>query len=132
MISKIVIFDGECAFCNSSVLFVLKKSKKNDIYVCSSQSQKGVNLINDLSITANPNETLIYIEGEQVYIKSNAALQIAKSLKGLYPILFIFKVIPLFLRDKVYDFIARRRKSLIKNDRCSFELANTFADKVLT
>ena len=84
MAKKIVIFDGDCAFCNRSVLFVLKKSKQNDIFVCSSQSQAGLKLIESHKISANPSETIIYIEDDIVYMKSNAPLQITKSLKSLY------------------------------------------------
>lgn len=132
MTNKVVIFDGDCAFCNRSVLFILRKSKRNDIFVCASQSITGQKIITDYKIQASPSDTLIYIEQNKVYIKSNAVLQISKSLKSIYPALFIFKIVPKFLRDAVYDFIAKRRKKIVKNNSCSFELANTYADKVLT
>lgn len=131
MTQKIVIFDGDCAFCNRSVLFILKNARRNDIYVCSSQSDTGQKLILDNNIEASPSETLIYLEYNRVYIKSNAALNISKSLKSLYPMLIVFKLVPRFIRDGIYDFISKRRKLIIKNNSCSFELASTYADKVL-
>lgn len=131
MITKIVIFDGECAFCNSSVLFILKRSKRNDIFVTSSQSDYGQELMAKHQITADPTQTIIYLENEKVYIRSNAVLQLTKSLRALYPVLYVFKLIPKVIRDSVYNFISKRRKRLIKTNSCSFELANTYADKVL-
>ena len=131
MIQKIVVFDGECAFCNKSVLFILKKSKHNDIYCCSAQSEYGKKLILDKKITSDPTQTLIYIVKEESYDKSNAVLNICKSLKGMYPALIIFKIIPRKLRDSMYDFVAKRRKKIVKQNSCSFELATTYKDKIL-
>jgi predicted DCC family thiol-disulfide oxidoreductase YuxK len=132
MTKKIVIFDGDCAFCNKSVLFILKRSRNNDIYVCSSQSDAGIQLIKQHSITVSPKATLIYLENNKAFIRSNAVLQLCKSLKWLYPLLFIFKIIPRPIRDGIYNFIAKRRKRIIKQDSCSFELASTYSDKVIT
>lgn len=129
--NKVVIFDGDCAFCNRSVLFILKKSKKQDVFVCASQSNAGKKLIKDLRINADPKQTLIYLENKRVYIRSNAVLQLSNSLKGGYFLLNVFRVFPRSWRDGVYNFIAKRRKKLIKNDRCSFELASTYKDKVI-
>jgi predicted DCC family thiol-disulfide oxidoreductase YuxK len=131
VIGKIVIFDGDCAFCNRSVLFILKNSKKEDIYVCSGDSDAGRKLIVKHNISLKPEETLIFIDNNAVYGKSNAALNICKYLKIPYSFLIIFKIIPKYFRDKVYDFIAKRRKRIIKDNSCSFELASTYKDKVI-
>ncbi len=132
MINKIVIFDGDCAFCNKSVLFILRKNTKKDIFVVASDSEKGKALIQDKNILHDPKETLIYIEKNRVFSKSNAVLQISKSLKGGYPILYIFKIIPRLLRDLVYDFIAKRRKKIVKgNPDCSFEMAQKHQQQIL-
>jgi predicted DCC family thiol-disulfide oxidoreductase YuxK len=62
---------------------------------------------------------MILIMGEKHYIKSTAALTIAKSLSGAYPLLYGFMIIPPFIRNWVYDFIARNRyKWFGKKDRC--------------
>ena len=132
MIQNTVIFDGDCAFCNRSVLFILKKSKNNDIYCCSGQSEYGKKLIQEKKISADPAKTLIYVVKDDVFDKSNAVLKICTSLKGLYPVLIIFKIIPKTLRDVLYDFVSKRRKSIGKSNSCSFELASTFKDKILS
>lgn len=117
----IVIFDGDCAFCNKSVMLILKKDKTKSIEVCSNQSEKGKELINKYKITADINSTIIYIIADNVYYKSTAALTISKKLKGLYPLLFAFILVPKFIRDCVYDFIAKHRKKIIKGEySCEF------------
>lgn len=132
MINKIVIFDGDCAFCNKSVLFILRKNTKKDIFVVPSDSEKGMALIKEKNILHDPKETIIYIENNRVFSKSNAVLQISKSLKGGYPMLYVFKIIPRFVRDFVYDFIAKRRKRLIKgNPDCSFEMAQKYQTQIM-
>ena len=119
--NPIVIFDGDCAFCNKSVMLILKKDKTQSIEVCSNQSKKGKELIKRYKITADINTTIIYIIEEKVYYKSTAALTISKKLKGLLPSLYLFIIIPKFIRDGFYDFVAKHRKKIIKQEySCEF------------
>ena len=119
--NPIVIFDGDCAFCNKSVMLILKKDKTKSIEVCSNQSDKGKELINRYKITADVNSTIIYILNDTVYYKSTAALTISKKLKGGFPLLYSLIIIPKFIRDGVYSFIAKHRKKIIKNNySCEF------------
>lgn len=128
---KIVLFDGDCAFCNHSILFILNHSKRSDLFVCSSQSTRGTQLIKEFNILANPQETIIFIDEDKVYTYSRGVLQITKYLKGIYPLLYFFVIIPSFIRDSVYRFISKRRKKLLKNNVCSFDLAKKFSSKIL-
>ena len=117
----IVIFDGDCAFCNKSVMFILKKDRTKTIEVCSNQSEKGKLLLKEYQLSVDTNSTIIYIADGKAYYKSTAALTISKKLKGLYPLLYLFMIVPKFIRDGVYDFIAKHRKKIIKkNYSCEF------------
>lgn len=119
--NPIVIFDGDCAFCNKSVMLILKKDKTESIEVCSNQSEKGKELIQKHNITADINSTIIYILENKVYFKSTAALTISKKLKGGFPLIYLFIIVPKFMRDAVYDFIAKHRKKIIKKEySCEF------------
>lgn len=121
MSKPIVIFDGDCAFCNKAVMLILKKDKTQNIAVCSNQSKKGKTLIKEYKIKVDTNATIIYIQEGKVYYKSSASLLISKKMKGLYPLLSIFILIPRFIRDSVYDFIAKHRKKIVKSDySCAF------------
>jgi len=109
-----VLYDGECAFCNKSVMLILKKDKKQNIYVCSNSSKKGKALIKQYEITESLDATIIFIKKDKVFYRSTAVLQISKQLKGGYPFLSVFLVVPVFLRDWVYNFIAKYRKLIVR------------------
>jgi predicted DCC family thiol-disulfide oxidoreductase YuxK len=127
---KIVIFDGDCAFCNHSVVFILKRDKKKQLVVCPSQSEQGKELITKYAITTRPEDSLLFIENNRVHVYSSAALHIAKYLNGLYPLLFyVGIVVPPFIRNGIYKWIAKRRKKIIKGNTCSFELAKEYSDR---
>lgn len=116
-----IIFDGECALCNRSVMFVLNNDKTKSIIACSNNSIKAKELIDKHSINVNINSTIIYIYDNDVYYKSSAIINIFKQLKGVYPLLYSFILIPKSIRDFVYDFVAKHRKKIIKErESCYF------------
>lgn len=109
---RIVFYDGDCGFCNTSVQFILKHRKK-DFYFAALQSDyanKKIEKEQGVDIEMN---TLYYLEEGKLYEKSTAVLRIARGLKGGYPLFFYFGIIfPRFIRDAVYDFIAKRRNKI--------------------
>jgi len=105
----ILLFDGYCNLCNSSVQFVFKHEKKEELYFTSLQSDTGIEILKHYDIDVNKVDSLVLIEHNKAYIKSSAALRATKYLKGLYPLLFSFIIVPVFIRNFVYDFIARNR-----------------------
>lgn len=105
----ILLFDGYCNLCQSSVQFVLKHEKKPEIYFASLQSETGIQLLNHFGINSNEVDSLVLIENNKAFIKSSAALRALKYLKGIYPLGFALIIIPEFIRNAVYDFIAKNR-----------------------
>lgn len=105
----ILLFDGYCNLCQSSVQFVLKHEKKPEIYFTSLQSEIGIQLLNHYGINSNEVDSLVLIENNKAFAKSSAALRTLKYLKGLYPLGFGFVIIPEFIRNTVYDYIAKNR-----------------------
>lgn len=73
------------------------------------QSGEGNFLINKYGIDTIKNDSIILIEGENYYFRSTAALKIAKSLKGLWKLFYVFIVIPPFMRNILYNLIAKYR-----------------------
>ncbi|MCD6017752.1 MAG: thiol-disulfide oxidoreductase family protein [Bacteroidetes bacterium] len=115
----ILLFDGYCNLCHSSVQFVLDHEKKSNLYFASLQSPVGIELMNEYSIDPKKTDSLVLIEDNKAYVKSSAALRLAKHLKGAYPLAFGFMIVPTFIRNSVYDFIARNRyKWFGKKDNC--------------
>ncbi len=106
---KIVLFDGYCNFCNSSVQFILKHEKTPDIKFCSLKSDVGIALLNKFHLNTTTIDSMVYIEHTIAYIKSDAALRLSKQLNGIYPLAYGFIIIPKFIRNWVYDFIAKNR-----------------------
>lgn len=117
---KIILFDGVCNLCNSSVQFVIKRDKKDIFRFSALQSTEGQKLAKERGIDTSEVDSIILIEPQiAYYTKSDAALTIAKSLSGGWPLLGIFMGLPKGLRDSVYDWVARNRyKWFGRKDSC--------------
>jgi predicted DCC family thiol-disulfide oxidoreductase YuxK len=115
---KIIFFDGVCNLCNGFVQFVIDRNKKEDILFSSLQSTAGAAMIHHFNVS-NALTTVMFIEDGILYQKSTAALRIAKYLCCLWPVLFLFTVVPAFIRNMVYDFVAKHRyKWFGQKDAC--------------
>ncbi|MCB0451880.1 MAG: thiol-disulfide oxidoreductase DCC family protein [Aequorivita sp.] len=106
---KIILFDGVCNLCNGAVTFTIKRDKKNVFRFAALQSEIGQQLISKFNIDTSKVDSIILIDDEKQYEKSSAALHIAKQLSGAYPLLFGFMIVPKFIRNAVYDYIAKNR-----------------------
>ncbi len=115
---KIILFDGVCNLCSGAVQWIIKHDKKNAFKFASLQSDTGIALSKKYAIPENT-DSVILIDEEQVYVKSSAALLIAKYCSGLWPLLYAFIIVPPFLRNAVYDWVARNRyKWFGKKESC--------------
>lgn len=108
-IHKIILFDGVCNLCNSSVQLVLKNDKKDTFRLAALQSDVGKKLSAKHGIDTSQTDSIILIDSDTCYTKSTAALKIAKHLSGAYPLLYGFMIVPKFIRNIVYDYIAKNR-----------------------
>ena len=107
---KIILFDGLCNLCNSSVQFLIKRDSKDIFRFVSLQSELGKELLSKLPTAIQKTDSIIIYESEAVfYYKSQAVFQIIKSLGGLFNLLLIFKLLPHSIHDFIYDYIAKNR-----------------------
>jgi predicted DCC family thiol-disulfide oxidoreductase YuxK len=106
---KILLFDGECNLCNSTVQFVIERDKKAKIKFTSLQSEAGQKIMQQHKIPKEYIDSILYFENETVYYKSTAALKLFRNLDGILSFTYVFILIPTFIRNIVYDFIARNR-----------------------
>jgi predicted DCC family thiol-disulfide oxidoreductase YuxK len=106
----ILLFDGECGFCNRSVQFFLRNEKKSGskINFAALQSEAGIELRKYFEID-NKIESIIFIRNHEAYIKSCAALRLTAYMKGLWPLMQVFLILPPFLRNIPYNLIANNR-----------------------
>ncbi|NUY79962.1 thiol-disulfide oxidoreductase DCC family protein [Flavobacterium sp. MAH-1] len=117
---KIILFDGVCNLCDSFVQFVIKRDKKDEFRFVPLQSELGEKILEHIGIDREHIDSMVLYEpGVAYFYKSSAAIEIAKSLGGLMSLSVSFKLIPNFLRNKIYDYVAKNRyKWYGKKDSC--------------
>jgi predicted DCC family thiol-disulfide oxidoreductase YuxK len=127
---SIILFDGVCNLCNSSINFVIKRDSANLYKFTALQEAPGIGLLKQYGINTLDTDSIILIENGKAYTKSSAALRVAKGLSGVWPVLYGFIIIPKWIRNAVYDYIAKNRyKWYGKKDSCMIptpELKNKF------
>lgn len=108
----ILLFDGECGFCNKTVQFFLKQEKNSKhMHFAALESEEGLALRKHFHID-DKIDSIILIRDHAAFIKSCAALRLTQYMKGAWPLMSVFVIIPPFLRNIVYDFIAKRRQKI--------------------
>lgn len=104
----IILFDGECNFCDQSVQFIIKRDPHAYFKFASLQSKIGQQLCKEHEIHSDIN-SLVLIEGNQSYVKSTAVLRICRNLKGAWKALALLQVLPSPIRNFGYDIFAKNR-----------------------
>lgn len=131
----IVLFDGVCVFCNNSINFIIRKDAKDYFRYSPLQSELGKKILAENGLASEKIDSVILLENGKLFTKTSAALHIAKNLKGGWPICFYcFIWIPPFIRNIVYDIIAKNRyRWWGKKDSCMVptpEIRKKFLDTV--
>jgi predicted DCC family thiol-disulfide oxidoreductase YuxK len=128
----IILFDGICNLCSGSVQFIIKRDPTAYFKFASLQSDFGQQLLQKFGLDQKSFHSIILIQDDKVYQRSDAALKIARRLTGGWPMLYAFNILPRFLRDGVYNLISRNRYKLFgKKDACWIptpELKSRFKD----
>lgn len=115
----VILFDGVCNLCNGSVQFIIKRDSKSKFQFAALQSTYGQHQLRRLKIPATSLQSIVLIEGDKFYQRSNAVFEICSRLGGLWPAFYIFKIIPGFIRDAIYNFIAKNRYRWFgRQDQC--------------
>ena len=115
----IILFDGICNLCNSAVQFVIRNDKKKRFKFASLQSEAGKFLLLKGNLEPEKTDSFVLISEGFYYTRSTAALKVLKLLGGRWLLLYIFILIPAFIRDSVYNLIANHRYRWFgKKDSC--------------
>ena len=129
---KIILFDGVCNLCNSSVQFVIDRDLNNRFMFASLQSDFGQEVLKKHHLNTTDFDSIILLDQQKIYEKSSAALRIAKELKFPWNLLAIFLILPKFLRDIGYNYVAKNRYNWFgKQESCWLptpELRSKFLD----
>lgn len=114
-----ILFDGVCNFCNASINFIIDRDSKGIFKFAALQSQVGQELLNKFGLKTSNFDSIVAIDGDNVYQKSDAALEIARKMDGIWKIFYVFKIIPNFLRNPIYDLVAKNRYRIFgRTDAC--------------
>lgn len=130
---KLILFDGVCNLCNTSVQFIIKHDKKNVFLFAPLQSDIGKQIIETYHIDTHKTDSILLFTPEKgIDYKSTAALKIASHLGFPINVMVVFLIIPAFIRNWIYDYIAKNRyKWYGKKESCWIptpELKSKFLD----
>lgn len=104
---SIVFFDGVCNLCNSWVQWVLKRDKNGIVKFSSLQSVFAKDFIKDPNVLSC--DSIVFYHDNKFYIKSHAVLKLLWKLGFPYSLALVFTLVPRFIRDAVYDWVAKNR-----------------------
>jgi Uncharacterized protein conserved in bacteria len=106
----VIFFDGICNLCCGAVQFIIKHDKKKTFRFAALQSHFARQLLQGIEENrARRSDSIILLYREKLYQQSTAVFMIAKHLNGLYPLLYCLLIVPAFIRNNGYSFIAKHR-----------------------
>jgi len=109
---RVIVFDGVCNWCNAWINFTIDHDPQGKFKLGTLQSEQAKQILQELQLSTEDFETFLLLERTHVFTKSTAVLRIARHLSGLWPLLYLFIVVPRPLRDAIYDIVARNRYRL--------------------
>ena len=117
--NPIILFDGVCNLCNGAVNFVIERDKKSQLKFAALQSDAGQRLLKQFHLPAHAFNSFVLIENGMVYTQSTAALKTCKYLTPWWPLLHGFIIVPRFMRDGIYQWVAKNRYQWFgRRDQC--------------
>jgi len=105
----ILLFDGVCNLCNGFVQFSIKRDQSGKIKYAALQSEAGQQLLRRANMPPDQLATVVLIEKDQVFTHSDVGLRLVRQFGGLWPVLSVFSILPRFIRDNIYNWIAKNR-----------------------
>jgi len=128
----VILFDGVCNLCDSFVQFIIKRDKKGLFRFASLQSEVGKTLLEGSEVDPEELSTVVMVYQNKYYTHSNVPLVVVKRFGGLWPLLYVFVIIPAPLRNAIYYWVGRNRyKWFGKKDACMMptpEIRQRFLD----
>jgi predicted DCC family thiol-disulfide oxidoreductase YuxK len=108
----LLVVDTECELCNRSVALIMKNDGDVQFTILSLYDPKVREILLKFGLPENHNDSIVLIDKGRVYLRSDAVLRIVKYLKGMLSILSWIRILPRFLRNAGYNYIAKHRKTL--------------------
>ena len=105
----VILFDGVCNLCNGAVQYVIKHDTQKQFQFASLQSNYGQQVLTKYHLSTDNFSSFILLKNGKIYLKSTAALLVAKQLQGAISWLYLFRVVPTFISNGIYNFVAKNR-----------------------
>ena len=116
---SIILFDGFCNLCNSTVNFIIGRDHDIKFKFAALQSEKGKAVIASNNIDPEYSKSILLITDKNVFKKSRAILEIVKRSQGLWKLFYVFRIIPIPVLDIIYDLVAKYRYGVFgKREQC--------------
>lgn len=109
MNKALMLYDGYCVLCNGVVNFVAPRQKPDSLEYASLQSPRGQAILTECGLSTNNLDTFVLYEDGHCYIRSQAALRLTGYIRFPWPLLQVFLLVPAFIRNPVYNWVARNR-----------------------
>ena len=117
--NSVIFFDGVCNLCAASVQFIIKRDTKDTFKFASLQSPVSTEILQDFKINTQDLQSIVLVQNGVLHTESSAVLRIARQLNGLWPMLYVFIIIPKFIRDALYQIVAKNRYRWFgQSDQC--------------
>ncbi len=117
---KVVFFDGICIMCNGFVRFLHRNDQKGELFFCDLRSEKARELLAEAHSEIQF-DTIVFLNGTQKEVKSAAMISIIASLGGMYKAAVVLRIIPAFIRDAMYQLVAKNRFLAGEQKSCALE-----------
>lgn len=116
---KIILFDGVCNLCNSLVNKIIRLDKHDKFLFTSLQGKKGKEIIKEFNLEEKNIDSIVLYSNKEIKIKSRAVINIIYNINPLFRFIIIFRILPSFILDIIYDFVSKRRyKWFGKKNKC--------------
>jgi predicted DCC family thiol-disulfide oxidoreductase YuxK len=124
----VILFDGVCNYCNSIVNFIIRQDKQNKFLFAPLQSAIAQQLLRQYDLPSSDFDSFVLVDRKKASLRSAAALLVLSKLPWYWKWTQLFWIVPPFLRNAVYNIIARNRyKWFGKKDSCMIPTAEVKA-----
>jgi predicted DCC family thiol-disulfide oxidoreductase YuxK len=104
-----ILYDSECNLCNRLLMFVRRRDIGGRFIFVPLQSHEGKEMLQQAGLSNEDPDTAVYFTGGKYHLRSGAVLHILKDLGGIWKLTFASIIIPVFIRDRIYNAVARNR-----------------------
>jgi predicted DCC family thiol-disulfide oxidoreductase YuxK len=127
----IILFDAECLLCSANAQFVLKHDKVGHFRLASMQSDIGAAIYRRHGLDARDPISMLVVEGDRMRQDSDAVLSIYEGLGLPWRLFGILRIVPTFLRDPAYRWVARNRYRLFGKRQTCWVAPPEYRDRFL-